>query len=38
MAVWKVHDGVKTHYIFRPEDIVEIRDIAKGVRVLLPAA
>ena len=38
MAVWKVHDGLKTHYIFRPEDIVEIRDIAKGVRVRLPAA
>ena len=38
MAVWKVHDGLKTNYIFRPEDIVEIRDSAKGVRVLLPVS
>ena len=38
MAIMKVFDGTVTHYIFRPEDIVDIRDTKKGVDLLLPVA
>ena len=36
MAIMKVFDGTKTHYIFRPEDIVEVYDTRKGVEFALP--